>query len=55
MLNQPADELIIRPTQPRPEYMAAQANHKRRKIRPTDPDNLEFDIDNDHMPADFLQ
>ena len=29
--------------------------HKRRKIRPTDPDNLDFDMDNDHMPADFLQ
>ena len=35
--------------------MASQANHKRRKIRPTDPDNLDFDLDNDDMPVGFLQ
>lgn len=38
-----------------PEYLARAANRHRQKKRPAEPSDLDFEICEDHIPADFLQ
>ncbi|KAK3719185.1 hypothetical protein QZH41_020418 [Actinostola sp. cb2023] len=40
---------------PKPGNIARQANRKRQKIRPADPTNLEFELDCDNIPKEFLR
>jgi len=49
------DQMAMHPTLPPPTRLAAQINYKRRKIRPSDPRDLEFELDNDYLPDDFVQ
>ena len=35
--------------------LARQANRKRQKTRPQDPTDLEFELDQRHLPENFLQ
>ena len=39
------------PSLPKPQCIARQANRKRQKLRPKDPTDLEFDLDENHLPA----
>ena len=34
---------------------ARQANRKRQKLRPKDPTNLDFELDENHLPDNFLR
>lgn len=38
-----------------PEYLARAANRHRQRMRPAEPTDLEFEISEDHIPADFLK
>jgi hypothetical protein len=38
-----------------PEYLARAANRHRQKKQPAEPSSLDFEINKDHIPADFLQ
>ena len=38
-----------------PEYLARAANRHRQKMRPAEPTDLEFEIQEEHIPADFLK
>ena len=38
-----------------PEYLARAANRHHQKKRPAEPSDLDFQISEDHIPADFLQ
>ena len=38
-----------------PEFLARAANRYRQKKRPVEPKSLEFDINEDHIPEDFLK
>ena len=51
------DELNSAPCDalPKPSYIARQANRLRQRHRPEDPDDLDFALDNTHLPDDFLQ
>ena len=40
---------------PKPEFIARAANRLRQKLRPDDPNNLDFDLDEDSVPEGFLQ
>ena len=42
------------PSLPRPENIARAANHRRRRLRPKDPQDLEFELATDHIPSEFL-
>jgi len=35
--------------------MARTANHHRQRLRPTDPLDLDFELEEEHLPAGFLQ
>ena len=37
------------------ENIARAANRRRRRLRPKDPQDLEFELATDHMPAEFLR
>ena len=39
---------------PRPENIARAANHRRQRLRPKDPQDLEFELATDHIPSEFL-
>ena len=43
------------PSLPKPQFLARAANRLRQRQRPKDPTDLAFDIENDHIPAEFLQ
>ena len=38
-----------------PEYLARAANHHRQKMRPAEPTDLEFEVNENHIPEDFLK
>ena len=40
---------------PRPEYIARAANRKRQQLRPKDPLDLDFELEDDHIPEDFFR
>ena len=40
---------------PKPEFIARAANRLCQKLRPDDPNNLDFDLDEDSVPEGFLQ
>ena len=40
---------------PRPENIARAANHRRQRLRPKDPQDLEFELATDHIPSEFLR
>ena len=43
------------PSLPKPEYLARNANYLRQRLRPSDPTDLEFQLDHDHVPDNFLR
>ena len=43
------------PSLPRPEYIARAANRRRQQLRPTDPTDLDFVLDESHIPNGFLR
>lgn len=54
------DEGIATSTEPlpalrNPEYLARAANRHRQRMRPAEPTDLEFEISEEHIPADFLK
>ena len=49
MLNAPC------PTLPNPVNLARAANYLRKKLRPTDPTDLLFDLEEQHIPDGFLR
>ena len=40
---------------PRPENIARAANCRRQRLRPKDPQDLEFELATDHIPSEFLR
>ena len=40
---------------PKPKFIARAANRLHQKLRPDDPNNLDFDLDEDSVPEGFLQ
>ena len=42
-------------TLPNPENLASAANYLRKKLRPTDPTDLSFDLEQEHVPDGFLR
>ena len=51
----PADQIPVHPTMTKPINFASQINHRRRKLRPEDPQQLQFDLNRNHLPDGFLQ
>ena len=43
------------PSLPRPENIARAANRRRQRLRPKDPQDLEFELATDYMPSEFLR
>lgn len=43
------------PSLPRPENIARAANHHRQRLRPKDPQDLEFELATDHILSEFLR
>ena len=43
------------PSLPKPVNLAKAANHLRQKIRPADPKDLDFELQTEHIPDDFLR
>ena len=43
------------PSLPNPTNLARAANYLRKQLRPTDPTDLDFDLDEHHIPGDFLR
>lgn len=43
------------PSLPKPTDLARAANYLRQSLRPTDPKDMEFQLDHDHIPDDFLR
>lgn len=43
------------PSLPRPENIARAANRRRQRLRPKDPQDLEFELATDHIPSEFLR
>ena len=43
------------PRLPKPVNLAKAANHLRQRLRPADPVDLEFDLQTDHIPENFLR
>ena len=43
------------PSLPKPAYIARQANRMRQRLRPTEPTNLDFELEEEHLPDDFLR
>lgn len=57
-----ADEVLVAhltdapcPAVPKVSNLVRQANRKRQKTRPQDPTDLEFEVDQRHIPDNFLQ
>lgn len=57
-----ADEVLVAhltdapcPAVPKVSNLVRQANRKRQKTRPQDPTDLEFEVDQRHIPDSFLQ
>lgn len=40
---------------PKPEYIARVANRHQQRLRPKDPTDLDFDLEEDHIPDGFLR
>ncbi|MPC35670.1 hypothetical protein E2C01_029100 [Portunus trituberculatus] len=40
---------------PKPDHLARTVNRQRQKLRPTEPKDLQFELDAAHIPADFLR
>ena len=40
---------------PHPQHLKRYANSHRRRNRPTDPSDLQLDLDQEHIPDDFLE
>lgn len=54
------EEGVATSTQPmpalgKPDYLARAANRHRQKSRPEEPSNLDFELNEDHVPGDFLR
>ena len=43
------------PTIAKPQHLARAANRLRQRLRPTDPIDLEFEVEEDHIPTEFLR
>ena len=43
------------PSLPKPIKLVKAANHLRQKHRPSDPMDLEFELQTEHIPDDFLR
>lgn len=43
------------PSLPKPEHLARAANYLRQRLRPSDPKELDFQLDPDHVPDNFLR
>ena len=43
------------PALPKPDLLARQANRLRQRMRPAEPTDLDFHLEEDHIPADFLK
>ena len=43
------------PCLPKPEYIARVANRHRQRLRPQDPTDLNFDVEEEHIPDGFLR
>ena len=43
------------PSLPNPTNLARAANYLRKQLRPMDPTDLDFDLDEHHIPGDFLR
>ena len=43
------------PCLPRPEYIARVANRHHQRLRPNDPTDLEFNLDEENIPDGFLR
>ena len=43
------------PALSRPSHLARAANRVRQQLRPKEPTSLEFDLEEDHIPDDFLR
>lgn len=43
------------PTLPKPEHLARAANYLRERLRPSNPRDLDFQLDLDHVPDDFVR
>ena len=41
------------PSLPRPENIARAANRRRQRLRPKDPQDLEFELATDYMPSEY--
>ena len=46
---------IVNEVLPNPTNVARAANYLRKQLRPTDPTDLDFDLDEHHIPGDFLR
>ena len=40
---------------PKPQHVARQANRLRQKLRPKDPTDLDFELEEEHIPDGFLR
>ena len=43
------------PSLPRPEIIRRAANRRHQRLRPKDPQDLEFELATDHIPSEFLR
>ena len=43
------------PALSKPENLARAANRLRQRLRPADPTDLDFELDEENVPADFLR
>ena len=43
------------PSLPKPDHLVQAANHLRQYLRPSDPKDLDFQLDPDHVPYNFFQ
>ena len=43
------------PGLPKPAHLARNANRLRQKLRPTEPRDLEFELELEHVPENFFQ
>lgn len=43
------------PSLPKPVNLAKAANHLRQRLRPADPIDLDFDLQTEHIPENFLR
>ena len=43
------------PGLPKPQHIARQANRMRQRLRPKEPTTLDFDLEENHLPDEFLR